>query len=165
VEGKGSEGFRIRPAERGDVPELLVMIRELASYERLADRVVGSERQLEQSLFELGAAEALIAEAGAEPVGYAIFFTTFSSFLCLPGVWCEDIFVRPDWRGSGIGRALFVAVAREAADRGYERVDWVVLDWNESAIAFYRGLGADHLSDWQTMRLEGERLRRVAAEG
>jgi GNAT superfamily N-acetyltransferase len=158
------EGFAIRPAERGDMTELLAMIRELAAYERLADRVVGDERRLERSLFELDAAEALIAEAWDAVVGYAIYFTTFSSFLCWPGLWCEDIFVRPQWRGDGIGRALFTAVAAVAAERGFERLDWAVLEWNEPAIAFYEGLGASHLSDWQTMRLDGERLRRVAAE-
>ena len=98
------------------------------------------------------------------PVGYAIYFTTFSTFLCRPGLWCEDIFVRPQWRGDGIGRALFAAVAAVAAERGYGRLDWVVLDWNEPAIGFYEGLGASHLSDWQTMRLDGDRLRRVAAD-
>jgi GNAT superfamily N-acetyltransferase len=154
----------IRPAGPDDVPELLVMIRELAAYERLSDRVVGDEETLAESLFVQGAAEALIAEAGGEPAGYAIYFTTFSSFLCRPGLWCEDIFVRPRWRGRGLGRALFAAVAGVAAERGYGRVDWVVLDWNEPAIAFYRGLGASHLSDWQTMRLEGEHLQRVASE-
>jgi GNAT superfamily N-acetyltransferase len=159
-----AETFAIRPAGPEDVPELLVMIRELAAYERLSDRVVGDEATLAESLFELGAAEALIAEAGGESAGYAIYFTTFSSFLCRPGLWCEDVFVRPRWRGQGLGRALFLAVAGAAAERGYERVDWVVLDWNEPAIAFYRGLGASHLSDWQTMRLEGEQLRRVASE-
>ncbi|HEX6228045.1 MAG TPA: GNAT family N-acetyltransferase [Solirubrobacterales bacterium] len=163
---RGQSGsFLIRSAERGDVPEVLAMIRELASYERLAHRVVGDEQQLERSLFELGAAEALIAEVDGEAVGYAIYFTTFSTFLCRPGLWCEDIFVRPPWRGSGIGRALFAAVARVAADRGYERLDWSVLDWNEPAISFYNGLGAIQMSDWQTMRLEGDRLRRVAAGG
>jgi GNAT superfamily N-acetyltransferase len=158
-----ADGHSIRTVERGDVPELLAMIRELATYERLADRVTGDERALEESLFELGAAEALIAEADGEPVGYAIYFTTFSTFLCRPGIWCEDVYVRPERRGDGIGRALFTAVARVAAERGYERLDWVVLEWNEPAIAFYRGLGAEHLDDWQTMRLEGDRLRRVAA--
>jgi GNAT superfamily N-acetyltransferase len=159
-----SDGFAIRRAEPGDMAELLAMIRELATYERLADHVVGDEERLERSLFELGAAEALIAEVGDDAVGYAVYFTTFSSFLCWPGLWCEDVFVRPQWRGGGIGGALFAAVAAVAADRGYERLDWVVLDWNEPAIAFYEGLGASHLSDWQTMRLDGERLRRVAAE-
>ena len=158
------EGHSIRRAERGDVPELLVMIRELATYERLADQVVGDEERLEHTMFEVGAAEALIAEVGESTVGYAIYFTTFSSFLCLPGLWCEDIFVRPQWRGDGIGGALFAAVAGVAAERGYERLDWVVLDWNEPAIGFYEGLGANHLSDWRTMRLEGDRLRRVAAD-
>jgi len=159
-----NEGYAIRRAERGDVAELLAMIGELAEYERLADSVVGDAERLERALFELGAAEALIAEVDGEPVGYAIYFTTFSTFLCWPGLWCEDIFVRPPWRGHGIGRALFTAVAAVAAERGYERLDWVVLEWNETAIAFYEGLGAGHLSDWQTMRLDGERLRRVAAE-
>jgi GNAT superfamily N-acetyltransferase len=159
-----SQGHSIRRAEPGDVAELLAMITELAEYERLADRVVGDADRLERALFELGAAEALIAEVEGEPVGYAIYFTTFSTFLCWPGLWCEDIFVRPPWRGGGIGRALFAAVAGVAAKRGYERLDWVVLEWNEPAIAFYEELGAGHLSDWQTMRLDGERLRRVAAE-
>jgi GNAT superfamily N-acetyltransferase len=159
-----NEGYAIRQAERGDVAELLAMIGELAEYERLADSVVGDAERLERALFELGAAEALIAEVDGEPVGYAIYFTTFSTFLCWPGLWCEDIFVRPPWRGHGIGRALFTAVAAVAAERGYERLDWVVLEWNETAIGFYEGLGAGHLSDWQTMRLDGERLRRVAAE-
>ena len=159
-----SEGFSIRRAERGDVAELLAMIRELAAYERLADQVVDDEERLEQTLFELGAAEALIAEVEGRPVGYAIYFTTFSTFLCRPGLWCEDIFVRPQWRGDGIGRALFAAVAAVAAERGYGRLDWVVLDWNEPAIGFYEGLGASHLSDWRTMRLEGDRLQRVAAD-
>jgi GNAT superfamily N-acetyltransferase len=159
-----NEGYAIRQAERGDVAELLAMIGELAEYERLADSVVGDAERLERALFELGAAEALIAEVDGEPVGYAIYFTTFSTFLCWPGLWCEDIFVRPPWRGHGIGRALFTAVAAVAAERGYERLDWVVLEWNETAIGFYESLGAGHLSDWQTMRLDGERLRRVAAE-
>jgi GNAT superfamily N-acetyltransferase len=159
-----NEAYSIRRAQRADVGELLAMIRELAEYERLADRVVGDSDRLERALFELGAAEALIAEVEGEPVGYAIYFTTFSTFLCWPGIWCEDIFVRPQWRGSGIGRALFATVAGVAAERGYARLDWVVLEWNETAIAFYEGLGAGHLSDWQTMRLDGERLRRVAAE-
>jgi GNAT superfamily N-acetyltransferase len=159
-----SAGFEIRRAERGDVGELLAMIRELAEYERLADSVVGDPDLLERSLFELGAAEALIAEVGGEAVGYSIYFTTFSTFLCWPGLWCEDIFVRPPWRGEGIGRALFAAVAGVAAERGYQRLDWVVLEWNEPAIGFYEGLGANHLSDWRTMRLDGERLRRVADE-
>ena len=141
----------------------MAMIRELATYERLADRVTGDEDLLEDSLFERRAAEALLAEVDGEPVGYAIYFTTFSSFLCAPGIWCEDVFVRPEHRGGGIGRALFAAVAAVAAERGHERLDWVVLDWNEPAIAFYDSLGAIRLSDWQTMRLEGETLRRVAA--
>jgi GNAT superfamily N-acetyltransferase len=154
----------IRPVERQDVAALMTMIRELASYERLSDRVTGDEERLEESIFDLGAAEALIAEADGRPAGYAIYFTTFSSFLCRPGLWCEDIYVRPEHRGEGIGRALFAGVAGVAAERGYERLDWVVLDWNEPAIAFYRGLGAIHLGDWQTMRLEGDGLRRVASE-
>ncbi len=159
-----SEGYSIRRAERGDVAELLEMIRELAAYERLADEVVGDTDRLERSLFELGAAEALIAEVEGEAVGYAIHFTTFSTFLCLPGIWCEDIFVRPRWRGDGIGKALLATVAAVAAERGYERLDWVVLEWNQPAIEFYEGLGATRMSDWQTMRLDGERLRQVAAE-
>ena len=142
----------------------MAMIRELATYERLADRVTGDEATLEGSLFERRAAEALIAEAGGGPAGYAIYFTTFSTFLCRPGIWCEDVYVRPERRGSGIGRALFAAVAGFAAERAYERLDWMVLEWNEPAIAFYESLGAIHLSDWRAMRLEGDRLRKVGRE-
>ena len=162
ADGEG-RSFTIRAAERRDVPEILAMIRELAAYERLAEKAVGDERRLEESLFERRAAEALIAEAGGTAIGYAIYFTTFSTFLCWPGLWCEDIFVRPPWRGEGVGGALLTAIAAVAAERGYERLDWAVLDWNRDAIAFYEELGAEPLGDWRLMRLEGERLRRAAA--
>lgn len=153
-----ADRLTIRPATRADVPLLLEMIAELAAYEKLGERAVGDVERLERSLFELRAAEALIAEVGGEPAGYAIFFPTFSTFLCWPGLWIEDIYVRPGRRGEGLGRALFGAVAATATERGFERLDWAVLDWNETAISFYRRLGAIGLDEWRMMRLEGEAL-------
>jgi GNAT superfamily N-acetyltransferase len=162
MEAREQAAFEIRPAGPGDVPALLAMIKELAAYERLADRVVGDEARLRESLFERRAAEALIAERDGDAAGYAIFFTSFSTFLCWPGLWLEDVFVRPACRGEGIGQALLAEVAAVAAERGYERLDWSVLAWNEAAIGFYERIGAERLDDWRTMRLAGSRLRELA---
>lgn len=156
--------MRIRAAERADVPLLLTLIRELAEYERLADRVVGTEELLAAHLFgEQPAAEAVFAELDGEPVGFALYFTTFSTFLCRPGIWLEDLFVRPDHRRVGIGRALLRHVARVAVERGHGRLEWSALDWNEPALEFYAELGARPLGDWIVHRLDGDRLMGVAA--
>ena len=156
--------MRIRTAHRADVPLLLTLIRELAGYERLADQVVGTEAELERHLFgERPAAEAVIAEADGDAVGFALFFTTFSTFLCRPGIWLEDVFVRPQHRRSGVGRALLAHVAGIAAERGCGRMEWSALDWNEPALRFYAGLGARPVAGWVVHRLEGEALSRLAA--
>jgi GNAT superfamily N-acetyltransferase len=154
----------IRPAVRADVPLLLELIGELADYERLRDEVVLDAALLEQHLFgDRPSAEAVLAEVDREAVGYALFFPTFSTFLGRPGMWLEDLFVRPARRGAGIGGALLAHVAELAVARGCGRLEWSALDWNEPALAFYRGLGARRMGEWQLHRLDGAALAAVAA--
>ena len=153
----------IRRARPQDVGGILAMIHELAEFEQLLDVFEATEDRLQSSLFgEQRAAGALVAERDGELVGYAIFFSTFSTFVGLPGIWLEDIYVRPSARRDGVGGELFSAVARELVERGGGRMEWSALDWNERALAFYRQLGAELLDDWLMLRLSGESLRRVA---
>ena len=155
--------FNIRPAARADVPLLVELIGELADYERLRDEVVLDAALLERHLFgERPAAEAVLAEADGEAAGYALFFSTFSTFLGRPGIWLEDLFVRPARRGAGIGRALLAHVAALAVERGCGRLEWSALDWNEPALGFYRGLGARRMDEWRLHRLDGAALASVA---
>jgi GNAT superfamily N-acetyltransferase len=156
---------RIRDASVGDVPVLLAMFAELAEYEHLQDILRADEPLLTQALFgERPAAEALIAERGEQAAGYAVYFPTFSSFLSIQGIWLEDLFVRPAHRKAGVGRALLAAVAARLRERGGERLEWSALDWNELALGFYRGLGAETMDQWVTHRLTGDALARLAAE-
>jgi GNAT superfamily N-acetyltransferase len=165
VPAEATEPLLVRPARPADVPLLLELLRELAEYERLADQVKATEQLFHEALFsERPAAEALIAERGAAPVGYALFFPTFSTFLAIQGIWLEDLFVRPAHRKSGAGRALLAAVAARARERGSERLEWSALKWNELALDFYEGLGAQRMDEWVTHRLTGEQLRDLAAE-
>ena len=153
----------IWPAARGDIPLLFALIRELAEFERAPDAVVGSEQLLEEALFgERPAAEAVIAEADGRAAGFALFFTTFSSWLCRPGLWLEDLYVRPEFRRRGIGEALLRTAARIAGERGCERMEWSALDWNESAHRFYERLGATQLREWMLFRVQGEALAGLA---
>jgi GNAT superfamily N-acetyltransferase len=158
----------IRDVRPADVPVLLEMFAELAAYEHLTHELRATEQQLHEALFGVRpAVEALIAEqpgAGAA-VGYAMFFPTFSTFLASTGVWLEDLFVRPDQRRGGVGRALLAAVAARLRERGGERLEWAALDWNEPALGFYRGLGARTMGEWITHRLTGAELQRLAGEG
>jgi GNAT superfamily N-acetyltransferase len=157
--------LQIRDATPADVPLLLELFRELAEYEHLTEILQATEQRLQTALFaEPPAAEALIAERGGEPAGYAIFFSTFSTFLCIQGIWLEDLYVRPAHRKAGIGRALLSAVAAKLRERGGERLEWSALDWNELALGFYEGLGAKKMDEWITHRLIGEDLERLAAE-
>ncbi len=157
------EGLALRFAAQADSATLLALIRELAHYERLSHIVVADEAGLRRALFgERRMTEALIAEYQGEAAGFALFFHNFSTFLGRPGMYLEDIFVRPAMRGRGIGRTLFTFVARLAHERGCGRMEWSVLDWNTPAIGFYRGLGAQALEDWTTFRLTGDTLREVA---
>jgi GNAT superfamily N-acetyltransferase len=155
----------VRDAQPADVPLLLALFRELAEYERLEHELRGTEELLHEALFgRRPAAEALIAESGAQVAGYALFFPTFSSFLAIQGIWLEDLFVRPAHRRAGVGRALLAAVAARAHERGGGRLEWAALDWNELALGFYRGIGAEQMNEWITHRLVGEPLRRLASE-
>jgi GNAT superfamily N-acetyltransferase len=155
----------IRDATPDDVPLLLELFRELAVYEQLEDKLVADEQRLHAALFgPRPAAEAMIAELAGEVAGYAVYFQTFSTFLALPGIWLEDLFVRPAQRKAGVGRALLAEVAARLSERGGERLEWSALDWNELALGFYKGLGAQRMDEWLTHRLIGEPLARLAAE-
>jgi GNAT superfamily N-acetyltransferase len=155
---------QIRPATREDVPLLLELIGALADYERLRDEVVLDAALLERHLFgERPAAEAAIAEVDGAAVGYALWFSTFSTFLGRPGIWLEDLFVLPERRRGGVGGALLEHVAQLAVARGCGRLEWSALDWNEPALAFYRGLGARVLPEWHLHRLDGRALAGFAA--
>ena len=154
----------VRATTVDDVPRLLELFAALADYEQLADELHATEEQLREALFgPRPAAEALNAERGSEPAGNAFFFPTFSSFLATRGIWLEDLFVLPDHRGAGVGRALLSAVAARVGDDG-GRLEWCALDWNELALGFYRGIGARPMDQWTTLRLDGEPLARIAAE-
>lgn len=153
----------IRAATEADVPLLLTLIRELATYERLADQVTATEDDLRRTLFgERPAAEALLATWDGQPAGMAIFFPNYSTFLARPGLYLEDLFVRPNLRRRGIGRALFVRLAKLAVERGCGRFEWAVLDWNAPAVAFYRSLSAIPMSEWTVFRLTGDALVRAS---
>ena len=154
----------IRRATPLDVTIILTFIHELATYEKLADQVVATEDDLHVALFgERPVIEAVIATKDDEPVGYALFFPTFSTFLGKPGMYLEDIYVRPAARGLGIGRKLLEHLARITVQRGWGRLEWSVLDWNEPSIAFYKKLGATPMDEWTVFRLTGEALETLAA--
>ena len=157
---------RIRPAAPDDVPTILRFIRRLAEYEKLAHAVVATEDLLRAHLFgPRPAAEVLIGELDGRPVGFALFFPNFSTFLAKPGIYLEDLFVLPYARGRGVGRALLTAVAKLAINREAGRLEWAVLDWNAPAIGFYRSAGAVPMDDWTTMRVTGDALRALGAAG
>jgi Acetyltransferases len=153
-----ADDTRIRPATEADVQLIFDLICELATYEKLRDAVSGDPEVLRRSLFEQRAAEALIVEVGGEPIGYAIFFTTFSTFECRSGIWIEDVYVRPEHRRGGIGRAVMEHLAALALERGHVRLDWCALEWNEPALRFYDGLGAARLEDWRMLRLDRQAM-------
>ena len=156
--------FSLRAAERRDVPAIVDMIRELAQFEQLAHLLQATPDKLELQLFgPRPAAEVLVAQGGPETVAYAIFFPTFSTFLARPGLWLEDLYVRPAHRGRGIGSALLAHLGALALERGCGRLEWSVLDWNERAIGVYRGLGATLLPDWRICRVAEQSLAALAA--
>ncbi|MBT8145417.1 MAG: GNAT family N-acetyltransferase [Gammaproteobacteria bacterium] len=160
-----SPSLTIREAHPEDCTQISEFIYELADYEKLRDQVEATPEMLERSLF--GAercAEALIGEISGEAAGYALFFTSFSTFTAKPGIYLEDIYVRARWRGHGLGKALLKQVARIAVQRGCARMEWSVLDWNQPAIDFYRNLGAQPLPEWIGQRLAGDSLEQIAAD-
>jgi GNAT superfamily N-acetyltransferase len=178
--------FRLRPATLADVPVVLDFIKQLADYEGLLDRVTASETILAETLFGTNpAAEVIIAEAiaaeaeppngphtsasaggalSSHPAGFAVFFHTYSTFEGRPGLYLEDLFVLPGYRGRGLGRRLLAELARIALERGCARMEWSVLDWNEMALRVYRAVGAKPLNEWTVQRLDGEALRNLAAD-
>lgn len=160
-----SSHIQIRKATPDDVTSILEMVRELAVFEELEDALVASEADYQTSLFgETPVAEALVAEDTATGglVGYAIFFSTFSSFIGRAGIWLEDIYVRPDFRSLGAGKALLAKVAEIARERNAGRFEWCVLDWNQNAIDFYQRAGATILKEWRIVRVEGDQLESLA---
>jgi GNAT superfamily N-acetyltransferase len=156
----------IRSATEDDVSLILALIKELAGYERLSHEVVATEEALRDSLFgERRVAEALLGYLGGDPAGFALFFHNFSTFLGRPGIYLEDLYVRPEFRGAGVGRALLVHIAGLARDRNCGRLEWSVLNWNEPAIGFYKRIGASPVSGWTVYRVTGEALEELAARG
>jgi GNAT superfamily N-acetyltransferase len=156
--------FSLRPATPADVPVVLGCIRALAEYERLAHECIATEALLRKTLFGARpAAEVVLAFAGDEPAGFALWFESYSTFLARPGIYLEDLFVYPQHRGRGLGRRLLQHLAQVAVEREYGRVEWSVLDWNVDAIGFYRSLGAELLDDWRRCRLAGDAIPALAS--
>ena len=157
--------FEIRAATESDVPLILQFIRDLAEYERLSHRVVATEERLRASLFGSPRyAEVIIGEEDGAAAGFALFFHNYSTFLAQPGIYLEDLFVKPEARGRGYGKALLARLAQLARERGCGRVEWAVLNWNEPSIAFYKALGAVPMDEWTVFRLTGEALVALAKE-
>ena len=155
--------FTITPAQIQDVPTILELIRDLATYERAPNDVIATEEGLKNVLFgPKRAAEVIIAREGKEAVGFAVFFHNFSTWLGKAGLYLEDLFVRPEKRGRGYGKALLVRLAQIAKERGCGRMEWAVLDWNEPAIGFYRSLGATPMHEWTVFRLTGNEIAQLA---
>lgn len=154
----------IRPAVPADVPAIHALIVDLAVYEELAHECVGTEALLHEHLFgPAPAAHVTMGLVDGEVQGFALWFTTYSTFLTLPGIWLEDLFVRPEHRGAGLGKALLASLAAECVARGYGRLEWNVLDWNEPAIRFYEAMGAVRMTGWTRCRVTGEALAGLAA--
>ena len=158
-----SDTITIRPATRDEVPLVLEFIRDLARYERLEHEVSASEAELGEALFgERRYAEVVFACSGGEPVGFALFFHNFSTFKGRPGIYLEDLFVRPEARGRGVGKLLLAHLARTAIERRCARLEWAVLDWNEPSIRFYHSLGAVPMDEWRIFRMTGDALALLA---
>jgi GNAT superfamily N-acetyltransferase len=157
------KNFTIRPASVADVPVILELIRALATYERAPNEVTATEKGLTEVLFgKKPAAEVLLAFENETAVGFAVFFYNFSTWLGRPGIYLEDLFVRPEDRGKGYGRALLIHLAKIARERGCGRMEWAVLNWNEPAIEFYRKLGAKPMDEWTVFRLTHDGIARLA---
>lgn len=155
--------FSIRFAAREDIPTILEFIRALAAYEKMEDQVIAGETLLETWIFEKRKAEVLLAFEGDTPVGFALFFHNFSTWLGRAGIYLEDLFVLPEYRGRGYGKLLLKRLARIAVQRGCGRLEWACLDWNEPSIAFYKSVGATALDEWTTYRVTGDALLALAS--
>lgn len=158
-----TEGLHIAAAEERDVPVILHFVRQLAEFEKLSHMVVATEANIREHVFGVNpVAEVLIAYWNGQPVGFALYFRNFSTFLGQAGIYLEDLFVELEHRGKGVGKALLARLAKIAVERGYYRLEWVVLDWNTPAIEFYRRLGAEAMDEWTVYRVTGEALERLA---
>src|SRR4051812_26086391 len=158
-----ADSFTIQSAQPADIPIVLQLIQDLATYERAPNDVTATEEQLRRVLFgEKPSAEVLIAREGGEPVGFAVFFHNFSTWLGRPGLYLEDLFVKPEKRGKGYGRALLIELAKIARERNCGRLEWAVLDWNEPAIQFYKKLGANAQHEWTVFRLRRDEIAKLA---
>ena len=158
------EELTFRFAERKDTPLILKFIRELADYEKMLDEVVADEKTLEEWIFDRQKAEVLFAVAEGKEVGFALFFHNFSTFLGRAGIYLEDLFVQPEYRGRGYGKGILKKLAAIALERGCGRLDWWCLDWNKPSIDFYLSLGAEPMSDWTVYRIAGDTLRKLGGE-
>lgn len=154
--------LQFRYAVQSDVPLILEFIKKLAAYERLLDEVVATEEYLRTWLFEKAKAEVIFAVVGEQEVGFALFFHNFSTFLGRSGIYLEDLYVEPQYRGSGYGRAILSQLARIAVERGCGRLEWWCLDWNQPSIDFYISLGAEPMKDWTVYRIAGDTLNELA---
>ncbi len=154
--------FEYRFADENDVGTILQFIRQLAAYEKMEDQVVATEDLLREWIFEKGKAEVLFAVENGREVGFALFCCNFSTFLGRAGIWLEDLFVLPEYRGKGYGKGLLKQLAKIAVERGCGRLEWYCLDWNKPSIAFYRSLGAVPMDEWTTYRLAGDTLKKMA---
>lgn len=157
--------IHVRPADPADIALILRLVRELAEYEREPDAVVATEAMLHDALFARRVAEAVIAELDGAPVGFALFFHNFSTWTGKPGIYLEDLYVTPEARGAGAGKALLRHIAGLALDRDCGRFEWAVLDWNQPAIDFYRAMGAVGMEEWTIQRVTGDALARLAGRG
>ncbi len=155
--------FAIRPAVAADAPEILSLIQGLAEYEHLENECIATVEQLEKWLFQEKKSEVIMGEADGKPIGFALFFTSFSTFLAKPGLYLEDLFIRPHARGNGFGKKMLAYLAQLVVARGYGRLEWACLDWNEPSIQFYLSLGATRMDEWTTYRLTGDPLEKLAA--
>jgi GNAT superfamily N-acetyltransferase len=156
--------FKIRPAEESDVKLILQFIKGLGEYEKLSHEVVATEEKLQNTLFKQKMAEVFIGELGGEPVGFALFFYNYSTFLGQAGIYLEDLYIIPEMRGKGFGKTMLKHLAKLAVDRDCGRLEWACLDWNEPSISFYKGLGAKALEDWTVYRVTGETLVEMAKD-
>ncbi len=154
--------FRIRPAREDDIPALLGFIREMAEYEKMSDQVVATEELLHKWIVEQEKAEVLIPTVDGKSVGYALFFHNFSTFLGKAGIYLEDVYIQPQHRGKGYGKAIFRKLAQIALERGCGRLEWVCLDWNQPSIDFYLSMEAEPQPEWTIYRLTGETLEEAA---
>jgi GNAT superfamily N-acetyltransferase len=156
------QNIEIRPAKVEDVATIFQLIQALAEYEKLSDQVTGSVEQLHDHLFgNRPCIEALLADHEGTAIGFALFFTNYSTFLTKPGLYLEDLFVRPEYRGKGVGKSILSYLARLALERDYGRLEWSVLDWNEPAIGFYQRIGATVLPDWRICRVMGDAIEKL----